>query len=165
MVLEAEGLVYRTDREDQILNDLALTLEKGSRVHVVGENGAGKSTLLRCLLGFHTPQAGRVAIAGVDAPHPGDLAGRVGYLPQNADLILFEETVAHEVGFTLRRQMGRKSARLRVDETLSLCGLQHLAECSPLCLSHGERHVVALVSALAAKRAGLLLDEPFDRPG
>lgn len=160
-VLEAEGLIYRTDRDDAVLDELTLKLNRGCRTHVTGENGAGKSTLLRCLLGLQTPQAGRVTIAEIKVSHPGKLAGRVGYLPQNADLTLFEETVTDEVGFTVRRQLGRMSARAQVDETLTLCGLQHLAKISPLCLSHGERHVVALASTLAAKPAVLLLDEPL----
>jgi energy-coupling factor transporter ATP-binding protein EcfA2 len=44
---------------------------------------------------------------------------------------------------------------------MTVCGLQFMAGSSPLCLSHGERHIVALASALAARPELLFLDEPL----
>jgi energy-coupling factor transport system ATP-binding protein len=131
-----------------ILEHGPIRLEAGTTVHLSGDNASGKTTLLRRLVDL------------VADSHP-DLPSRLGYLPQNADLLLFEETVEREVGFALRRTMPPAEARRRTSETLALCGLTVLAQEPPLCLSHGERHLTALASVIAARPALLLLDEPL----
>ena len=131
-----------------ILEHGALRLETGTTVHLSGDNASGKTTLLRGL------------VEKVADSRP-NLPSRLGYLPQNADLLLFEETVEREVAFALRRTMPRAEARRRTSETLALCGLTALAQEPPLCLSHGERHVTALASVIAARPSLLLLDEPL----
>jgi len=125
-----------------------LRLEAGATVHLCGDNASGKTTLLRRL----------VEMAAKSGPK---LPLRLGYLPQNADLFLFEETVEREVAFALRRVMPAAEARLRTRETLRLCGLTPLAQEPPLCLSHGERRLTALAGVIAARPALLLLDEPL----
>jgi energy-coupling factor transport system ATP-binding protein len=131
-----------------ILEHGPIRLEAGTTVHLSGDNASGKTTLLRRLVDL------------VADSHP-DLPSRLGYLPQNADLLLFEETVEREVGFALRRTMPPAEARRRTSETLALCGLTVHAQEPPLCLSHGERHLTALASVIAARPALLLLDEPL----
>ena len=49
----------------------------------------------------------------------------------------------------------------RVMDSLAHCGISYLAERSPLTLSYGEKHRVALASVIAARPDLLLLDEPF----
>jgi energy-coupling factor transport system ATP-binding protein len=131
-----------------ILEHGTLRLEAGTTVHLSGDNASGKTTLLRRLVDM-------VADSRPNLPF------RLGYLPQNPDLLLFEETVEREVGFALRRTMPAQEARRRTSETLELCGLTALAQEPPLCLSHGERHLTALASVIAARPALLLVDEPL----
>jgi len=161
-VLQAQGLEFRTPSGTAVLAGLDLHLFPGTTTQVAGTNASGKSTLLRCLAGLLTPCAGQVVIDGVTAPRPGRLAGRLGYLPQNADMLLFEESVRREVGFSLRRTLPTRADReARVEEMLGLCGLTELASRPPLCLSHGERHMLALASILAPRPSVVLLDEPL----
>lgn len=138
----------RARKESVILEYGPLRLEAGTTVHLSGDNASGKTTLLRHL------------VEKVVDSCP-NLPSRLGYLPQNADLLLFEETVEREVGFALRRTMPAGEARRRTLETVHLCGLTALAQQPPLCLSHGERHVTALASVIAPRPALLLLDEPL----
>jgi energy-coupling factor transporter ATP-binding protein EcfA2 len=109
-----------------------------------------------------TPHAGQVALDGKPLPHRSRLAGRLGYLPQNADMLLFEESVRREVGFTLRRLATPTAKReALLEEMLRFCGLQRMASRAPLSLSHGERHMLAVASVLAARPSIILLDEPL----
>jgi energy-coupling factor transport system ATP-binding protein len=160
--LRAEGITYRTDQGTLVLDGLCLSLAKGSTVHIMADNASGKTTLIRCLVKALALEGGRLVVDGIDSPELGDLVGRVGYLPQNADMLLFEESVEREVAFTLRRRVSVAAVRRqRLNEILALCGLSTLAARSPLCLSHGERHMVALASVIASHPAVLLLDEPL----
>lgn len=54
----------RYAHEVRALDDVSLTLERGSRLGIVGENGSGKSTLLKILAGVLTPSAGSVSVSG-----------------------------------------------------------------------------------------------------
>ena len=135
-------------KKPPILEHGPLRLEPGTTVHLLGDNASGKTTLIRRLV-------------DMAADSRANLPSRLGYLPQNSDLLLFEETVEREVGFPLRRTMPASEVRRRVSETLALCGLTDFVQEPPLCLSHGERHLTALASVIAARPALLLLDEPL----
>lgn len=144
------------------LNKVSLKVMRGERIHLFGGNGAGKSSLLRCLTGLETPDSGTVELAGITNPHPEQLPGKVGVLFQAPSRQLFAESVYEEVAFTLRRMGSSHQETERVvAETLSLCGIGHLAERAPLTLSFGEQHRVALAVAVAPRPGVLLLDEPF----
>ena len=161
VVLQARGL--RVDGPGgPVLEGLDLSLRQGELVHIQGPNGAGKSTLLRCLAGLIRPQAGAVSLAGLGRPRPGRLLGSLALLFQNPQCQLFEARVGQEVGFSPRRQgLDRAQTARRVDEALALCELTDLAGRSPLALSFGEQHRVALASLLASRPRVLLCDEPF----
>ncbi|GGL24835.1 ABC transporter ATP-binding protein/permease [Planomonospora parontospora] len=57
-------------RAEAALEDVSLVIAPGERVALVGESGAGKSTLLHLLLGFLTPESGRVLVDGVELSGP-----------------------------------------------------------------------------------------------
>ena len=146
----------------EVLKNLNLTVARGELIHLFGCNGAGKSSFLRCLTGFLTPQSGTVETAGIAGPRPEQLLGKVGFLFQNPQRQLFEESVFAEVYFSLKRmQCEPEEARRRVMQALHRCGVEHLASRSPLTPSFGEQHRVTLASVLAPQPELLLLDEPF----
>jgi len=137
-------------------------LHRGSLVHILGENGAGKSTLLRCMAGLVSPGAGTLHVSGIMKLRPEALLGTVGFMFQNPERQLFEETVYGEVGFSVKRLgLPPDGVHARVMEALSLCEADHLTNRSPLTLSFGEQHRVAMASAMAPRPKALLLDEPL----
>jgi ATP-binding cassette subfamily C protein CydD len=58
------GFGYAADRD--VLHDVSLAIPAGTRLTLVGESGSGKSTLLNLLMGFASPQRGRILINGID---------------------------------------------------------------------------------------------------
>jgi energy-coupling factor transport system ATP-binding protein len=86
----------------------------------------------------------------------------VGFLFQNPQRQIFEDTVYEEVAFSLKR-MGLSEGEIhrRVVEALALCDVSDFARRSPFTLSFGEQHRVALASVIAPEPKVLLLDEPF----
>ncbi|MET0627900.1 MAG: ATP-binding cassette domain-containing protein [Acidimicrobiia bacterium] len=130
-----------------VVHDTSLTVHAGDVVALLGRNGAGKTTLLRALAGLQA-----VAKGSVDAD------GRVAYVPQNPNTLLFSATVRRELDETLRL-LGRSDPDT-VDHWLDALGLTALAERHPRSLSGGERQRVAIGAVAVGGAPVLLLDEP-----
>ena len=142
-----------------ILQGVTLTLGEGELLTLIGPNGAGKTTLLKAVVGALPLQEGRLwlreeEITGWDLP---TRCRRLGYLPQEPDLLLFAETVREELEVTLRNH-GLEDGR--VASLLARLGLTAHAETYPRDLSVGERQRVALGAIAVVEPEVLLLDEP-----
>ena len=147
------------------LQDISLEVRQGEFVALMGRNGSGKTTLLKQLVGLLRPDEGRVQIVDPQNSVPLDtrqtsveeIIRIVGYVPQNPNALLFQDTVRQELDFT-RRGHGLP---LNDDDTLlDILSLADVADHYPRDLSVGERQRVALASILVAEPQVLLLDEP-----
>jgi len=145
-----------------VFNGVNLRINRGELILLFGQNGAGKSTLLKCIAGLISAGSGTVQVIGIGTPRPDKLLGKMGFLFQNPQRQIFEDTVYEEVAFSLKRmRLSKDEIRNRVVETLTLCDVSDLSERPPLTLSFGEQHRVALASVIAPGPEVLLLDEPF----
>lgn len=121
-----------------------LALHPGERVLVTGPNGPGKSTWLRAIA--HEQSRTHLVALAIQQPRRS----------------LFARTVASEIEFALRRHaVAEPARRARVDELLGRLDLTAFADASPLRLSFGQQHRLAMAAALAARPRVVLLDEPF----
>ena len=161
-VLELDGVGHSFGAL-RAVDDLVLSIAPGEVMCLVGPSGCGKTTLLRIAAGLERLQCGRVAMdghvvacRGTDVPPENRGVGMVFQ-----DYALFPHlTVRENVVFGLHG-MTADERRERVQETLSLFGMAHLADSFPHTLSGGQQQRVALARALAPKPRLLLLDEPF----
>ena len=65
--LRLENVTFRyPGTEENLFEDLSLTIHPGEKLAVVGLNGAGKTTLVKLLCGFYDPDEGRVLLNGID---------------------------------------------------------------------------------------------------
>ena len=162
VALLCQELAVRDSDGRQRLHEISFRVRRGERVLLTGPNGSGKTTLLRVISGLLPPTAGRVSRPAGSPARVGGAAGGIGFLFQSPERNLFERTARDEVAFALRR-LGwpRPALWRRVEEVLDLCGLGPQCDRSPLRLSFGEQHRVALASVLAPEPSLLLLDEPF----
>jgi ABC-type Fe3+/spermidine/putrescine transport system ATPase subunit len=143
------------------LEDVTLSCARGEYQVLLGPTGSGKSTLLKCLLGFHTPDSGRIhlddrEVTGVLPEHR-----RMGYVPQ--DYALFPHLdVEENLRFGLRpRKIPSGQADSLVDRLCAVLNIEPLRRREVRHLSGGERQKVAIGRALATQPKMLLLDEPF----
>jgi len=65
-IIEVENLSYSVNKNKKILDNINLSLEKGTFLAVLGENGAGKTTLLDLLMGFRKPNSGEIQVMGYE---------------------------------------------------------------------------------------------------
>lgn len=143
------------------LNDVSCTIEKGEFVAVIGANGAGKSTLTKLLNGLHRPDSGRVTVLGMDTQttRTSVLARHIGFLFQNPDRQICQNTVREEIRFGLSCTLEEKTEiDRRTEEILDTFGFD--GGQAPFSLSRGERQRLALASILAGDPEILILDEP-----
>jgi energy-coupling factor transport system ATP-binding protein len=161
VLLAVRDLTFADHGEVPVWSDVSFEIKRGQCVAVTGMNGTGKTTLLRVLAGFLKPGSGSIRIFGSE-PEPALLRRRLGCLFQNPHKQIFENTVREEIAFPLKRlgcPAGDRAAR--IEETLRLCGIEHLIDASPHKLSYGQKHLVALASVLAPAPDMLFLDDPF----
>jgi len=149
-----------------VLSDLALSVEAGEMVAIVGASGVGKSTLLHVLGGLDAFDAGAVRIGDADVGTMDDDARvrfrnrHVGFVFQFHHL-LPEFSAAENVEMPLR--IAGQASDSRAAQALALLGRVGLAERAshrPGTLSGGEQQRVAVARALVGRPLLLLADEP-----
>jgi ABC-2 type transport system ATP-binding protein len=157
--LQAVGLTKRFGHFVAV-DDLSLTLSKGTVTGFLGPNGAGKSTTIRMIVGLISPTAGTARIFGHAASEI-DARRHLGYLPADAAFIGRLSGVDNlDVLASLRGSSGAIDRRLIAD-ALSLSGRdleRPVAE-----LSSGMRQKLGLVAAMQHRPDLILLDEPANR--
>ncbi len=159
-VAEVKNVWFTYPNGREVLHGVSLKVRAGEFTAVLGENAAGKTTLLKHLAGLLKPGRGKVLVHGKDTGRtsPQEMARTVGYLSQNPNDYLFQDTVAQELNFSLVN-LGLSDDG-RTDRLLKKLKLARYRQTNPRDLSSGERQRVALASVLAAGPRLLLLDEP-----
>ena len=159
--IDIEGLSYSIEGK-RVLDAISLKLAE-QRVGVVGRNGSGKSTFARLVAGLVAPTSGTIRVNDLDLAKDRRAAmSEVGILFQNPEHQIIFPTVGEEIAFGLEQQGLSKpealDAMLRILDQFSL---SHWKEAYIATLSHGQKHLVTLMSVVAMKPALLVLDEPF----
>ena len=128
-----------------VLGDLALRIERGEFVVLLGESGCGKTTLLR-------------ALAGLDPIDGGEIDG-----PPRPAVVFQEHRLLPWDPLWRNVALGlpQKGSRERAAAALHEVGLGDRLDEWPRTLSGGQAQRVALARALVQEPRLLLLDEPF----
>jgi iron(III) transport system ATP-binding protein len=158
--IKIKGLIKRFDKQI-VLQELSLTIPKGSFFTLLGPSGCGKTTLLRCIAGFNTPDAGQIFFDQDDMTFIPTHLRNIGMVFQ--DYALFpDKSIFDNVAYGLHaRKVPRAEIQTRVESALEKVSLKHLGERLPAQLSGGQRQRVALARALVIKPRVLLMDEPL----
>ncbi len=144
----------------QALDDVSLTLVKGSFSSVIGSSGCGKSTLLKIMAGLIPPSSGRVVLQNKPVVGP---RRDIGMMFQQATLFPWRTTIENIV-LPIEIRDGRaaaEKARERAHELLDVVGLTGFANVYPNELSGGMAQRASICRMLITQPAVLLLDEPF----
>jgi ABC-type lipoprotein export system ATPase subunit len=150
----------------EVLKNVNVIVQKGQFTVISGDSGSGKTTLLNIIASIDRPTSGKVVVLGEDfsAQNEATLAtfrcSNIGFVFQSYNLVS-TLTVAENVGFPM--EWLRKPTdymERRVQELLTMVGLNTRAEHFPFQLSGGEQQRVAFARALANNPPLLLVDEP-----
>lgn len=154
------------DKENIVnaVNNVSLTIEKGSIHGIIGFSGAGKSTLVRCLNLLEVPDSGKVIFNGKDLM---TLKGKelrksrqkIGMIFQSFNL-LSQRTVLGNICYPLEiAGVSKKEAVVKAKKLLEMVGIADKAKSYPSKLSGGQKQRVAIARALATDPDVLLCDE------
>jgi ABC-2 type transport system ATP-binding protein len=153
--IAVEKLVRRFGRKTA-LDDVTLTVPRGSVFGLVGENGAGKTTLIKHILGLLKPDAGSVRVFGLNpVQRPAEVLGRIGFLSEDRDLpswMRVRELLRYLQPFYPQWDSAYASELLAEFELDADMRIKNL--------SRGQTAKVGLMAALAHRPELLLLDEP-----
>ena len=157
---------YGPDRPP-VIRDLSLSIEHCESVALVGRTGCGKTTLADLIIGFYTPDSGRILIDGVPLSRENlrSWRAKVGYVPQN--VILFDDTIRANIAFGVdpsRVDPERYRAAVRMaqadsfiealpEKDLTVVGERGVR------LSGGQRQRIAIARALYNQPQLLVFDE------
>jgi lipopolysaccharide export system ATP-binding protein len=147
-----------------VVNGVSIEVGSGEVVGLLGPNGAGKTTTFHSIVGFLTPDEGRILLDETDITdlpmyrraHKG-----IGYLPQETS-IFRRLTVEQNIRAVLEtRGLSRQDLEARLLELLAELDLTPRADQRADTLSGGETRRVEIARALACDPSYILLDEPF----
>ncbi|WP_307962343.1 ABC transporter ATP-binding protein [Salinispora arenicola] len=143
------------------LDQLSLSIERGSRTVVLGHNGAGKSTLLEIIATLRTPTSGTVTVEGHDTVAQAREARRlIGLTPQSNALDPLATPTEVLAFQAVALGLGRRDATRRTRELLDMFGLGEHRRTRIATLSGGTRRKVDLAVALVSEPPVVILDEP-----
>lgn len=157
---------YKTDQTEsgiEALSHISTHIEKGSFVVILGRNGSGKSTLAKLINGLLLPSEGVVYVKGIDTKDEKtiwEIRRTTGMVFQNPDNQIIGTIVEEDVAFG-PENLGvlPEKIRQRVDEALSVVGLEKNKKDSPHLLSGGQKQRVAVAGILAMRPECIVLDE------
>ena len=156
------------------VNDISISLSKGSIHAVIGPNGAGKSTLANLLAGDLLPSSGSIHINGQDmTTATPEKRSRNGlgrsyqktniFLPLSVwdNVHLAAQSRAQHAFKWLSNASNFVAARALATLAIEQSGLQNRTHAIAAALSHGEQRQLEIAMALATQPQVLLLDEPL----
>ena len=144
------------------VDDVSLTVERGSIVGLLGPNGAGKTTLIKCALGIVLPDSGSVRVFGADVADGRRAAyANVDAMLEGARNDYWRLTVRENLRyFATIAGVDPDSVRARHDRLLDRLELTEKADTPVRELSRGMKQKVSLASVLAGGAELVFLDEP-----
>ena len=155
--------VEEGQRRTTALDNVTLSIEKGSFVVVLGHNGSGKSTLAKHMNAVLLPSGGAVYVEGMDTKKEElllEIRRRVGMVFQNPDNQIVANVVEEDVAFA-PENLGVPTAKIRrrVDDALAAVGMTEFTRHAPHLLSGGQKQRVAIAGVIAMEPECIVLDE------
>lgn len=160
--------VYKRFGDNNVLNGVNISIEKGEVVVILGPSGSGKTTMLRTINFLDPADAGEITIGGMTVKCQEKNKKKVRALRQKTAMVfqqynLFRNRTALEnvmEGLVVVKKVPKTEARKTAEDALESVGLLEKADFYPAQLSGGQQQRVSIARALVMKPEVILFDEP-----
>lgn len=159
--------IYNTENTSTLaVNEVNLTIEKGSFVGIMGSSGCGKSTLLNCIATLDKPTHGSIEINNQDITNLSEeevakfRKEHLGFVFQEYNL-LDSLTIYENIALALTiKQVSKSSVKSLIDTLANKLELVDILGKFPYEVSGGQRQRCACARAMATQPTLILADEP-----
>ena len=161
--LELKNVSFQYSNGYTAVENVSMKFEKGEKVAIIGQNGAGKTTTVKLMNGLLRPTKGEVLVNGTSTANrtAAQIAKNVGYVFQNPDDQIFQDSIYKEIAFGLsKRGIAKEDVNKRVEEAAKLCGVENVLEEHPYNLSYSKRKFITIAAIVAMDTDVVILDEP-----
>ena len=146
------------------VDDISVSIQRGSFTAIMGPSGSGKSTLMHCMAGLDRPTSGEVFVGNDNIARLPEKAvtrvrrDRIGFVFQSFNLL---PTLTAEQNITLPLELaGRKVDKAMLGQLTASLGLSERLRHRPSQLSGGQQQRVAVARALIGNPEVVFADEP-----
>ncbi|GAB5522677.1 MAG: ABC transporter ATP-binding protein [Roseivirga sp.] len=170
--IELMGVSFKYPKtQNDVVNDVSLSLKKGQITALVGENGSGKTTLVKLLCRLYDPSSGRISLDGIDykAIRLSDLRAKMSITFQ--DFAKYYLTVGENIRFS---DLDRADSAKQMEAYARLTGADTFIDRLPDAydqqlgrmfeasteLSVGQWQKIALARMFFNEAEVLIVDEP-----
>jgi len=161
-IIEIRDLHFHYVEQEQVLEDINLTIEKGEWVSVLGHNGSGKSTLSQLIIGLLKADQGEIIVDGLTLNEDTvyDIRKKIGIVFQNPDNQFVGVTVEDDIAFGMENLcFPREEILRRIDEYSKRVRMNEYLKKEPHNLSGGQKQRVAIAGILAMNTDIIIFDE------
>ncbi len=145
--------------EQKAVNNISFKVGKGEIVGFLGPNGAGKSTTMKIITGYLQKTSGEAFVSGINvSDDPLETKKKIGYLAES-NALYYDMYVKEYIGFVAEVHKV-KNQKSKVNDVLTLTGLNAESKKKIGQLSKGYKQRVGLAAALIHEPEVLILDEP-----
>lgn len=149
--------VTKTFGKHTAVDDLSLTVPKGSVYGFIGPNGSGKTTTLRMIMNILYPDSGVILTFGEQLRQ--SCTDRIGYMPEERGL--YKRMKVRELLRFYGELKGGRKVNSEVDLWLERLGLSDWANKKVITLSKGMSQKVQFIATIVSGPELVILDEPF----
>ncbi|MBP1232151.1 osmoprotectant transport system ATP-binding protein [Arthrobacter sp. PvP102] len=163
-MIEFQSVTKQYQSGQPAVDNLTMSIDKGSITVFVGPSGCGKTTSLRMINRMVEPTSGTITVDGKDVTSvpAAQLRRSMGYVMQSSGLMPHRSVLDNIATVPRLNGVPKAEARRRAEELLDVVGLASvLGSRYPSQLSGGQQQRVGVARALAADPPVLLMDEPF----
>ena len=160
--LEIKNLCFSYEESRPVIDDISLSIDKGSFVAILGHNGSGKSTLAKLIVGLLEKKSGQIFFNDEEITKKNirKLQTKTALVFQNPDNQFIGSTVEDDIAFGLEnRQFPHDKMQEEIEKYAESVNMLDYLKKEPINLSGGQKQRVALAGALILKPDILILDE------
>lgn len=143
----------------KVLDNVSISVQRGSICGLVGRNGCGKTVLMKCICGFIVPEMGQINLFGKKVSRKKMPTDNIGIIIENPGF-MEDETAMENLQYLakLNNRIGKK----QVEEAIIRVGLDPKEKKKVKNYSLGMRQRLAIAQAIMEEQDVIILDEPMN---